>query len=537
MDKRNLFWSASVETESGVKGFEGVEELNTINHITKDLPAGKMKSVTASLTYRLEEGEKVFMNGYQTWTECHEYTKDESQRGLHRVPQKVIDQYSFDRYGDYHFVDYPFKKGLTHGFSWCCFRKGKRFRLFASMDERPGYTIFRYDANAGILSIERDCAGVNEKGSYPLFDLYVKEGSEEEVYDGWFEAMELKRRPASKLAGYSSWYNRYQNIDEAAILQDLNGCDKILRSGDLFQIDDGWEPFIGDWLEPDENKFKDMKAMADEAHEKGYLAGLWLAPFSAEEKSSLYQNHQDWFLKVNGENWKDGCNWSGFYSLDIDHPEVKKYLKAVFDRVHNEWGFDLVKLDFLYSAAPFGNERESRAGRMYRAVEMLREWCGDMMILGCGVPVMPAFGYFEYCRVSCDVSLDWDDKVYMRAFHRERTSTKNAVTTVVSRRQLNSRAYLSDPDVFFLRDDNLKLSKSDRYDLAVMDALLGGLFLTSDDPSSYTEEMVEEYNEVRKLMDAEDIEVSTDNGLKIRCISEGRIKDFELFTAHKDLKV
>lgn len=79
-------------------------------------------------------------------------------------------------------------------------------------------------------------------------------------------------------------------------------------------------------------------------------------------------------------------------------------------------------------------------------------------ILGCGVPVMPAFGLVDYCRVSCDVGLDWDDVWYMRLFHRERVSTKQALNNTVFRRQLNGRAYGSDPDVFFLREENCKLT-------------------------------------------------------------------------------
>ena len=122
----------------------------------------------------------------------------------------------------------------------------------------------------------------------------------------------------------------------------------------------------------------------------------------------LFRQHPDWLLKVNGAPWCCGCNWSSFYALDIDNPAVLDYLRRVFDRVLNDWGFDLVKLDFLYGAAPFGNARESRAARMYRAMELLRTWCGQKQILGCGVPVMPAFGLVDYCRVSCDVGLDWD---------------------------------------------------------------------------------------------------------------------------------
>ncbi len=89
---------------------------------------------------------------------------------------------------------------------------------------------------------------------------------------------------------------------------------------------------------------------------------------------------------------------------------------------------------------------------------LLRSWCGDKLILGCGVPVMPAFGIVDYCRVGCDVGLDWDDVWYMRLFHRERVSTKQSIGNTIFRRQLNRRAYGSDPDVFFLREENCKLT-------------------------------------------------------------------------------
>ena len=129
------------------------------------------------------------------------------------------------------------------------------------------------------------------------------------------------------------------------------------------------------------------------------------------------------------------------------------YLRRVFDRVLNDWGFDLVKLDFLYGAAPFGNTHESRAARMYRAMELLRTWCGQKQILGCGVPVIPAFGLVDYCRVSCDVGLDWDDVWYMR------------------------------------------------------------LFLTSDMPSRYTEAQRAEYRRLRDIFEhAEQVKVKTEEG-------------------------
>jgi len=486
------------------------------------LPKGHLQSVSATAPLHIEADEKIFMNGFQTWTYCPEYTAKSAIRPYAPLPKAAVEKFKLDRYGDYHFVDYPNEPGLTHGFSYCYFRRGSAYRLIASLDERPGYTIFRYDANRGELSIERDCKGVKCEGDFHAFDLFYAEGGEDEVFDAWFAAMGVRPRTQEKIAGYSSWYNRYQDINEQSIMEDLAGCADLLEKGDLFQIDDGWEPFVGDWLEPDAQKFpKGMKAAVDAIHEKGFEAGLWLAPFVAQEGSALLREHPDWFFLHDGEMWSDGVNWGGFYSLDIDKPAVVDYLRRTFRCVFDEWGFDLVKLDFLYGAAPFGTENESRAGRMIRAMELLREFCGDKKILGCGVPVMPAFGLVEYCRVSCDVTLDWDDKLYMRLIHRERPSTRQAIGNSVFRRQLNGRAYLSDPDVFFLRDYNMKLNKKQKDMLAVLDAVIGGVFLHSDDMSRYTEDAKKQYRALRHLRGATDVRVDTDGRWVLRCTVDG----------------
>ena len=166
---------------------------------------------------------------------------------------------------------------------------------------------------------------------------------------------------------------------------------------------------------------------------------------------------------------------------------------------------------------------------MIRACKWLRELCGDNLILGCGVPVMPAFGLFEYCRISCDVSLDWDDRAYMRIIHRERVSTKNAVTNIITRRMLNGRAYMSDPDVFFLRKENIRLSDQQKEDLARLDALLGGVFMTSDDPGKYTDEMIRQYQTYRKLTEATDVSITTGGSTRISYTLNGKKQSRRLF--------
>ena len=508
-------YTIKVAAHDGPQTVMGSAELDDCAlHVVENLPEGVIESVTGTIYVPLGEHERVFMNGFQTWTYCKEYTNKDKIRGLHYLPKFAVDKFKFDRYGDYHFVDYPNRRGVTHGFSYCYFRDGEFYRLFASLDEEPGYTMFRYDANKGVLTIERDCAGLKCGGEFHAFDLYETSGQEDDVFDRWFAQMNVKPITDKKIKGYSSWYNRYENISEKSIMEDLGGCAKVLDAGDLFQVDDGWEPNVGDWLEPDYKKFpQGMKPVADAIHEKGFMAGLWLAPFVCNVKSKIVTEHPDWLYRVNGEPWFDGCNWGGFYSLDIDNPEVIDYVRETFRRVFDEWGFDLVKLDFLYGAAPFGNDRETRAGRMIRAMKLLREVCGEHPILGCGVPVMTAFGLVEYCRVSCDVTLDWNDKPFMRIIHRERPSTKQALETGIFRRQLNGRAYLSDPDVFFLRDDNLKFTETQKRNIAAVERVMGGVWLTSDNMGKYSDEKRAYYRELASMEPVGKVRVDAENGL------------------------
>ncbi len=457
--------------------------------------------------------EKMFFNGYQSWTHCPEHDFQSRIRGLSRTPKIAVRLALLDRFGDYHFTEYPDRKGILHGVSYCYFRDRDHYRLFASLDEHPGYTLFTYEAQSEILRIRRDCTGLAaDQEEFPAFDLFLAEGSEEEVFSQWFETLEIHSTPL-RIKGYSSWYNRYSNINEQSIRDDLNGARKLFDPGDLFQIDNGWETCVGDWEHPDLHKFPHgLRQTVQEIHEAGFKAGLWLAPFACSGRSVLYKEHADWLLKYREKPWKSGPNWGGFYSLDIDAPGFTKYLSGVFSRIFDEWGFDLVKLDFLYAAAPYATGdhgdpsdmpfHESRAARMIRAMTLLREFCRDRLIISCGVPLMPAFGQTDYCRIGPDMSLNWDDLPFMRMLHRERVSTRQSIDNTIFRRQLDGRAFGSDPDVFFLREKNLSLTEAEKEYLAVLNALFGSVWLTSDDLNKYAPEKIKQYRELTRLREA-----------------------------------
>ena len=259
---------------------------------------------------------------------------------------------------------------------------------------------------------------------------------------------------------------------------------KVDSKIDIFQIDDGYQSNVGDWLEVNPKKFPNgMKAVADAIHQKGMEAGIWLAPFGAQYLSKVAKSHPDWLLKDrNGVPLRCGINWGGFYALDIENKNVRNYLHHVFDVILKDWGYDLVKLDFLYAVCMVPNHNKTRGQLMCEAMDFLRECVGEKQILGCGVPLFPAFGKVEYCRIGADMDLRWNSPTFS---HREIVSTQNALCNSIFRRQLDHRAFLNDPDVFLLRSENMKCTFEQRQIISMVNKIFGSVLFTSDNVGNY----------------------------------------------------
>ena len=214
-------------------------------------------------------------------------------------------------------------------------------------------------------------------------------------------------------------------------------------------------------------------------------AGIWLAPFVAEEKSRLFAEHKEYFKRdKKGDFVKCGSNWSGFYALDLENPDVREYIKTCL-RHYADMGFDLFKLDFLYAANLPEYEGKTRSEAAEAAYAFLREVLPDRLILGCGATLFNAAGKFDYMRVGPDVSLSFDDAFYMKFFHRERPSTMITLQNTIYRSFMNGSFFGNDPDVFLLREDNIDLSKKTRRALLTINALFGSILMTSDNVGAY----------------------------------------------------
>lgn len=486
-------------------------------------------TVTAFFEYPFSKPEKIFLNGYQSWTDSYERPTDSKMRGIDHIPANVRRKYRFSQYGDYNFHDYSYERGEMHGWSYGYIRYGEEYDFIGSLAEDTGFTKIVMSTKDNKITLTKDCGGHTFSGKYCAMKILMKTGSEDVVFDRYFELLGTKLNPEAKqIFGYTSWYRHYQNISEDIIRTDLEGLRSQKYKADVFQIDDGYQKAVGDWLSVDEGKFPNgMKAAADMIKGEDMIPGIWLAPFVCEEKSDIFKHHPSWLLTdEHGEFVSGGSNWSGFYALDIYDPEVREYLKTVFDTVVNDWGYKLLKLDFLYAACIIPRENRTRGMIMADGMNLLRELAGDAFILGCGVPLASAFGKVDYCRIGCDVSLDWNDKPHMRLMHRERVSTRTTILDSVFRRQLNGRAFLNDPDVFMLRSDENSMTPAQKLCFAEVNALCGSVLFTSDNAAEYSDEQLKVLDKIMAIRSAKVVSASVSrdklcihavyNGKKVR---------------------
>ena len=446
-----------------------------------------------TMPFKFNSAQRIFTNGYQSWTVSKEYSPngsmDEFNPRLMGIEKRKVNPLGIWGAGDLTFHKYPETSGVFYGYSYGYVRNGNELFLLGSLSEKVGYTIITFNSSAESITIEKELEGVSFNDDTIMLSLATLSGEYNAVFDEYFEMMNIPKPRVDRKCGYTTWYNYYTNVTEDIVSRDLEAISKLDTKIDIFQIDDGYERTVGDWLETDEKKFPNgMKTVADNIHKQGMLAGLWLAPFAVTPKSHIYKQHKDWLVRdEKGKSHYAAHNWGGFYALDIYNSEVRAYLKKVFDTVLNEWCYDMVKLDFLFACSIIPIHGKSRGEIMCEAMELLRELCGDKIILGCGVPLVPAFGKVDFCRVGADVGLCWENK----AFSREDVSTQNTLTNTIFRRHLDGRAFLNDPDVFLLRDNNIKMPMSKRKIVAEVNSLCGNLLFVSDDVSTYTDEQMQ----------------------------------------------
>ena len=443
-------------------------------------------------------------NGIQCWTESPLLNSDETLFN-ESIPSRQI-------FGDHHILKSPETPGEIHSWSFSYSISAQRANplLFAALDEDLFLSAFVFHFSKGTYDLFLDCerhvlketgllgawilplssaSNTNLPGISDQAKIWLNKVRSYERHPRCLSEPEqsLRRKP---VRGYTSWYLHYNSITGEILrhnLAALQAAKTHMGAQDVFQIDDGYQRQVGDWLRFSKGFPNGVSTLAAEAKSHGMEAGIWIAPFIAVEGSDLLNDHPEWLLKnEQGQNVLCGTHplWGGnFYALDTENEDFWNHLEVVLGTVLGDWGFSFIKADFLYATAVQAVGNLTRAQRSVRAHERLYKTILQHggKLLSCGAVLSSAYMRCDYSRVGPDVGESWDNEEFGPVPSREKVSTRASLVNTFTRSPLSRLAFGNDPDVFLLRNHNTTLSPDERTLLCQVNFALGDLVFTSDD--------------------------------------------------------
>jgi len=264
--------------------------------------------------------------------------------------------------------------------------------------------------------------------------------------------------PKPPVTGWCSWHFFGPRIDSSIIMHQARFLSALRPRLPLqyILIDDGWTTW-GDWDTPHPQRFPEsLPVVVKQLRGLGFKSGLWIAPFLAKKNSRLFRNHPDWFIKDKNGAFVEGTKISLLdglipnprYILNPSLPQVRAYLDSIFDLIAS-WGFELVKLDFLY--APHFNPLHSTPRipdfHLRKFLTRLRRRHPNLYTIACGVPLAPAAGVVDAVRISEDINIPHLKYLWpLNSFiHSARLSQLQAN---LAARKSSSHLWNLDPDAF-----------------------------------------------------------------------------------------
>lgn len=456
-----------------------------------------------------------FKNGWQSWSPCKIFCGDDKDREGPplKVFKRTLDNQDYEIegrfYSEYNTIitDPKVNNSLLLGFttlkqqfSRCIldYKKSKTMSLLTAFGCMDGVKL----PESSIDSSE---------------ELFIGFESENRAYYGLIDYAEivykhLENKPIMDLPimGWASWYYYFTEITEEKMLNNLEFFKKNEESFpiDFIQLDDGYFTKIGDYDDINEDFPHGLGWLFEKINDADFKGGLWTAPFFAEKKSKLFQEHPDWFLTKPGKDkaMKTHFNWGKFeYSLDFTKQEVLDYIESFFrdalyafqeNKKRNENLVDFFKIDFLHAAVPYNADYEKKnltRAQLYRnAVRAVRNGItDDSFLLGCGAPLGPCIGLVDGMRISMDTAPEWEkwdwigDKLGFSL-----PSLKRALMNILYRSYMHTYFWINDPDCLMIRRTDTDLTLNEiRLQLTIF-GLSGGQILISDDMAKLTEEEI-----------------------------------------------
>jgi len=337
-----------------------------------------------------------------------------------------------------------------------------------------------------------DCEGLvlPANSAWSLESLVVREGASRGELLGDLATRLARVHPRTRYpappAGWCSWYCFGPKVTAQDVLDNLAAMERDYPDLRFVQIDDGYQPAMGDWLETGPGfGGKPVQEILREIKARGREPAIWVAPFIASPNSKILRDHPDWFVK--GDDGKPmpsdrvmfgGWRLGPWYVLDGTHPEVREHFERLFSKMREEWGVAYFKLDATFwgmmHGGRFHDPKASRVEAFRRGMQAIRAGAGeDAYILGCNHPIWPSLGLIDGSRSSLDIERNWRSV--------SRTGRENLL-----RGWQNGRLWWNDPDTLV----QTGLPENEARFHATLVYATGGAMLAGDDLSRLPKDKV-----------------------------------------------
>ncbi|GAB2514013.1 hypothetical protein GCM10027084_29480 [Pseudoxanthomonas sangjuensis] len=295
-------------------------------------------------------------------------------------------------------------------------------------------------------------------------------------------------RSSQSLDGWCSWFYTLSRVSADEVIANTEFAARHLRQYGLeyIQIDEGFQRWHGDW-EGNERFPQGMKWLADRIRSHGFKAGIWISPYVISESTRLFQEHPDWLVRRRDGSLQRIGNWPAGteppadenpkrYCLDITHPEAAAWLHRLIDTIVNDWGYEMIKIDFvawsILAAESFRDPTRSAADVYRKGMEIMRRVAGEKChILDCG-PGAITTGLIDSMRIEADVYYGFREAAWETYF----THPASSASAAAKRYYFHKRTWVNDVDHLCM--DLLNRSQSEA--AATLIALSGGNTISGD---------------------------------------------------------
>ena len=285
---------------------------------------------------------------------------------------------------------------------------------------------------------------------------------------------------------WCSWYYSYYYLTEKMLSGYLTEFNTLTPRVPIqtVQIDAGYHPHVGDWLEPSEKFPNGVEPSIKEIIANNYKAGIWIGPYMIGNRSKTYLAHPDWILRtndgkpvINTAMYGEGRLWGAMdeeiYTLDTSNPAVMEHMRTVF-RTFRKMGITFFKTDFmLYGAEDSHKVKRHTPGKtsveyQREFFDMIRQEIGpESFWLGCIAPYAPMLGYVDGMRISADISPNWQ-------------GGKSMFDESKGAQHINNIWWQNDPDDIILRKKYNDMTDEEARSMILWIGMLGGMINTSD---------------------------------------------------------